>query len=172
MGEKWEVGDSQLCCGGACGWWRGSLIKGVTQAHKHTSTHDLFLCLYRRLFCLVYLPWSVLTQQESHWAPIFTALTHPTHKISPSAGPSVSPSPSHQFNPAWRLQTLKRFFPRKGSISWLLVLYPMWTMRLNIIGSVLSADVFFRFCKARGYPVLVRGTDEYGTATETVCSNI
>ncbi|PSK33601.1 hypothetical protein B9Z65_7488 [Elsinoe australis] len=38
----------------------------------------------------------------------------------------------------------------------------------NIIGSVLSADVFARYCKARGYPTLfVCGTDEYGTATET-----
>ncbi|OMP83678.1 Methionine--tRNA ligase, cytoplasmic [Diplodia seriata] len=38
----------------------------------------------------------------------------------------------------------------------------------NIIGSVLSADVFSRYCKARGYPTLyVCGSDEYGTATET-----
>ncbi|KAI0386019.1 tRNA synthetases class I (M)-domain-containing protein [Hypomontagnella monticulosa] len=38
----------------------------------------------------------------------------------------------------------------------------------NIIGSVLSADVFARFCRARGLPTLyVCGTDEYGTATET-----
>ncbi|KAK3112349.1 hypothetical protein LTR53_011480 [Teratosphaeriaceae sp. CCFEE 6253] len=38
----------------------------------------------------------------------------------------------------------------------------------NIIGSVLSADVFARYCKARGHPTLfVCGTDEYGTATET-----
>ena len=38
----------------------------------------------------------------------------------------------------------------------------------NIVGSVLSADVFSRYCKARGYPTLfVCGTDEYGTATET-----
>ncbi len=38
----------------------------------------------------------------------------------------------------------------------------------NIIGSVLSADVFSRYCKARGLPTLfVCGTDEYGTATET-----
>ncbi|KAI2619273.1 tRNA synthetases class I (M)-domain-containing protein [Hypoxylon sp. NC1633] len=38
----------------------------------------------------------------------------------------------------------------------------------NIIGSVLSADVFARFCRARGFPTLyVCGTDEYGTATET-----
>ncbi|KAF2091157.1 methionyl-tRNA synthetase [Saccharata proteae CBS 121410] len=38
----------------------------------------------------------------------------------------------------------------------------------NIIGSVLSADVFSRFNKARGHPTLfICGSDEYGTATET-----
>ncbi len=38
----------------------------------------------------------------------------------------------------------------------------------NIIGCVLSADVYARFCRARGYDTLyVCGTDEYGTATET-----
>jgi methionyl-tRNA synthetase len=38
----------------------------------------------------------------------------------------------------------------------------------NIIGSVLSADIFARYCKDRNYNTLfVCGTDEYGTATET-----
>ncbi|KAJ9145272.1 Methionyl-tRNA synthetase [Coniochaeta hoffmannii] len=38
----------------------------------------------------------------------------------------------------------------------------------NIIGSVLSADVFARFCRARGLQTLyVCGSDQYGTATET-----
>ena len=38
----------------------------------------------------------------------------------------------------------------------------------NIIGCVLSADVYARFCRARQYNTLfVCGTDEYGTATET-----
>ena len=38
----------------------------------------------------------------------------------------------------------------------------------NIIGSVLSADVFSRYCKARGFQTLyVCGSDEFGTATET-----
>ncbi|KAH7660582.1 Methionine--tRNA ligase protein [Dioscorea alata] len=38
----------------------------------------------------------------------------------------------------------------------------------NIIGCVLSADVFARFCRLRGYNVVyICGTDEYGTATET-----
>lgn len=38
----------------------------------------------------------------------------------------------------------------------------------NIVGSVLSADIFARYAKARNYNTLfVCGTDEYGTATET-----
>ncbi len=38
----------------------------------------------------------------------------------------------------------------------------------NIIGCVLSADVYARFCRSRGYETLyICGTDEYGTATET-----
>ncbi|KAL8560718.1 hypothetical protein ACOMHN_063022 [Nucella lapillus] len=38
----------------------------------------------------------------------------------------------------------------------------------NVIGCVLSADVFSRFCRLRNYNVLyICGTDEYGTATET-----
>ncbi len=37
----------------------------------------------------------------------------------------------------------------------------------NIIGCVLSADVFARFCRLRGHnTVYICGTDEYGTATE------
>jgi methionyl-tRNA synthetase len=38
----------------------------------------------------------------------------------------------------------------------------------NIIGCVLSADVYSRYCRLRGYnSIYVCGTDEYGTATET-----
>lgn len=38
----------------------------------------------------------------------------------------------------------------------------------NVIGSVLSADVYARYCRARGYQALyICGTDQYGTATET-----
>ncbi|KAG9443219.1 hypothetical protein H6P81_019073 [Aristolochia fimbriata] len=38
----------------------------------------------------------------------------------------------------------------------------------NIIGCVLSADVFARYCRNRGYnAIYICGTDEYGTATET-----
>jgi len=38
----------------------------------------------------------------------------------------------------------------------------------NIIGCVLSADVFARFCRSKGYETLyICGSDEHGTATET-----
>uniref|UniRef100_A0A2R5LNK0 Methionine--tRNA ligase, cytoplasmic n=1 Tax=Ornithodoros turicata TaxID=34597 RepID=A0A2R5LNK0_9ACAR len=38
----------------------------------------------------------------------------------------------------------------------------------NIVGSVLSADVFARYCRLRNWNTLyICGTDEYGTATET-----
>jgi methionyl-tRNA synthetase len=38
----------------------------------------------------------------------------------------------------------------------------------NIVGSVLSADIYARYAKNRGYNTLfICGTDEYGTATET-----
>ncbi|MCO5580923.1 hypothetical protein L7F22_034796 [Adiantum nelumboides] len=38
----------------------------------------------------------------------------------------------------------------------------------NIIGCVLSADSFARYCRLRGYNIIyICGTDEYGTATET-----
>lgn len=38
----------------------------------------------------------------------------------------------------------------------------------NVVGCVLSADVYARFCRLRGHNVIYMcGTDEYGTATET-----
>ncbi|EFA81615.1 methionyl-tRNA synthetase [Heterostelium album PN500] len=38
----------------------------------------------------------------------------------------------------------------------------------NIIGCVLSGDVYARYCRMRGYnTIYICGTDEYGTATET-----
>lgn len=41
----------------------------------------------------------------------------------------------------------------------------------NIVGSVLSADIYSRYAKGRNYNALfVCGTDEYGTATETKAS--
>ena len=37
----------------------------------------------------------------------------------------------------------------------------------NMIGSTLSADVFARYCRIKGYnAIYICGTDEYGTTTE------
>jgi methionyl-tRNA synthetase len=37
-----------------------------------------------------------------------------------------------------------------------------------VCAGVLSADVFARYCRLRGYnAIYICGTDEYGTATET-----
>lgn len=37
----------------------------------------------------------------------------------------------------------------------------------NLIGAVLSADVYSRYCKLKNYnSMYICGTDEYGTATE------
>lgn len=42
----------------------------------------------------------------------------------------------------------------------------------NIVGCVLSADCYARFCRLRGHnAIFMCGTDEYGTATETKVSN-
>ena len=41
-------------------------------------------------------------------------------------------------------------------------------MLWNLSAGVLSADVYARYCRRRGYNVIYMcGTDEYGTATET-----
>ncbi|KAG2239011.1 hypothetical protein Bca52824_089871 [Brassica carinata] len=38
----------------------------------------------------------------------------------------------------------------------------------DIIGGVLSADVYARYCRLRGYNVIyICGTDDYGTANQT-----
>jgi methionyl-tRNA synthetase len=43
----------------------------------------------------------------------------------------------------------------------------------NIIGCVLSADVYARYCRSRGYNcIYICGTDEYGTATETKVGHV
>ena len=43
-----------------------------------------------------------------------------------------------------------------------------WGFCSAVRAGVLSADVFARYCRLRGYNALyICGTDEYGTATET-----
>lgn len=61
--------------------------------------------------------------------------------------------------------------PKKGEVNVLITSALPYVNNVphlgNIIGATLSADVFSRYCKLRGYNTLyVCGTDEYGTTTE------
>ncbi|KAF0303552.1 Methionine--tRNA ligase, cytoplasmic [Amphibalanus amphitrite] len=79
------------------------------------------------------------------------------------AGPGSAPTPRERKAPV---------LPQKNSRNVLITSALPYVNNVphlgNIIGCVLSADVFARFCRLRGYTTLyVCGTDEYGTATET-----
>ena len=70
------------------------------------------------------------------------------------------------------METPKIILPEKGKENVLITSALPYVNNVphlgNIVGSVLSADVFSRFSKLRGRPTLyICGTDEYGTATET-----
>ncbi|KAG9290960.1 hypothetical protein G9A89_011110 [Geosiphon pyriformis] len=69
-------------------------------------------------------------------------------------------------------KTDKKILPIKGARNVLITSALPYVNNIphlgNIIGSVLSADVFARYARARRYNTLyICGTDEYGTATET-----
>ncbi|CAH1408079.1 unnamed protein product [Nezara viridula] len=69
-------------------------------------------------------------------------------------------------------QTKKPILPLKGEKNILITSALPYVNNVphlgNIIGCVLSADVFARYCRARSWNTLfISGTDEYGTATET-----
>ncbi|KAF4613422.1 hypothetical protein G7Y89_g15465 [Cudoniella acicularis] len=76
-----------------------------------------------------------------------------------SASPSLCPSPSPVLPQAGKRNILiTSALPYVNNVPHL----------GNLIGSVLSADVFSRYCKGRGLKALyVCGTDEYGTTSET-----
>jgi methionyl-tRNA synthetase len=70
------------------------------------------------------------------------------------------------------MATTKTILPEKGKKNILITSALPYVNNVphlgNVVGSVLSADVFSRFSKLRGRPTLyICGTDEYGTATET-----
>ncbi|KAG5292788.1 methionyl-tRNA synthetase [Histoplasma ohiense] len=70
------------------------------------------------------------------------------------------------------MSTEQKILPKKGQRNILITSALPYVNNVphlgNIVGSVLSADVFARYQKACGRPTLyICGTDEYGTATET-----
>lgn len=95
---------------------------------------------------------------------------------------SQSPASKHKLYPSNRLDhlppentkmaTAKIILPVKGKKNVLITSALPYVNNVphlgNVVGSVLSADVFSRFSKLRDRPTLfICGTDEYGTATET-----
>lgn len=71
-----------------------------------------------------------------------------------------------------RLNKGKKIYPKKGERNILITSALPYVNNVphlgNIIGCMLSADVFARYCRLMGYnTIFVAGTDEYGTATET-----
>ena len=71
-----------------------------------------------------------------------------------------------------RLNKGKKILPQKGKRNILITSALPYVNNVphlgNIIGCVLSADVYARFARLMGYnAIYVCGTDEYGTATET-----
>ncbi|ELU11987.1 hypothetical protein CAPTEDRAFT_6394 [Capitella teleta] len=98
-----------------------------------------------------------------------------------SCGPSVNPEEFERAKDAWLNGRSRSAAPKKpktpvlpedGTRNVLITSALPYVNNVphlgNIIGCVLSADVFARFCRLRNYTTLyVCGTDEYGTATET-----
>jgi methionyl-tRNA synthetase len=69
-------------------------------------------------------------------------------------------------------ETTKPILPEKGKRNILITSALPYVNNVphlgNVVGSVLSADVYSRYSKLRDRPTLfICGTDEYGTATET-----
>lgn len=92
-----------------------------------------------------------------------------------AASPWAEEHPHHQRSPLRQQRPPSRQHHRMlvcfTSLSPILEPGLMWLIPVFFFvfsAGVLSADVFARFCRLRGYNVIyICGTDEYGTATET-----
>jgi hypothetical protein len=75
-------------------------------------------------------------------------------------------SPTSGTSSAVSIRLLPNFF---FSASLPLLFSARWGFdSMAVCAGVLSADVFARYCRLRGYnAIYICGTDEYGTATET-----
>ncbi|CAK9805078.1 Methionine--tRNA ligase, cytoplasmic [Anthophora plagiata] len=133
---------------------------------------------------------AILSIQAVSWFPANTAL------ISQSA-PNIKPTPTSDVSPTkekeveaisqkekqnimsnWSSKAYPEMkdspypvLPKKGEKNILITSALPYVNNVphlgNIIGCVLSADIFARYCRQRNYNTLfICGTDEYGTATE------
>lgn len=129
---------------------------------------------------------AILSIQAGSWFPVNTVVTSRSCKtvssdISPSKEKEVEAvSPEEIRNTAsnWSSKAYPKVqefsypvLPKKGEKNVLITSALPYVNNVphlgNIIGCVLSADIFARYCRQRNYNTLfISGTDEYGTATE------
>ncbi|XP_006656115.2 probable methionine--tRNA ligase [Oryza brachyantha] len=124
------------------------------QTGRPTSTSNLY-----RLYSLAHL--ARISRQQSTTPPQSSParlLPAPNPTLNLASPPMASPPPPKLPVPGRRNVLITSALPYVNNVPHL----------GNIIGCVLSADVFARYCRLRGYNVIyICGTDEYGTATET-----
>ncbi|GFY56073.1 methionine--tRNA ligase, cytoplasmic, partial [Trichonephila inaurata madagascariensis] len=123
------------------------LQKWLSSLNNQSSLNKAFLTLSKGSFKEVNVTADEIAAAYTHWLK----------------GKDSFPSPNTSKGPV---------LPKKGEKNVLITSALPYVNNIphlgNIIGSVLSADVFARYCRARGYNTLyICGTDEYGTATET-----
>ncbi|BFZ61780.1 methionine--tRNA ligase mes1 [Saitoella coloradoensis] len=158
---------------------------GFTEAHPIPAEIIIFATLYNKLSTADLSKYSVLEKWFKDFAGkhyvkkgVELAAQHTsTGKVSAPqdttpagpAGPAV-----RKVKAGIEMQTLydKEILPKKGEKNILITSALPYVNNVphlgNIVGSVLSADVFARYNKARNFNTLfICGTDEYGTATET-----
>lgn len=133
-----------------------------------------------------YIAFKRLTDQKSSSAPIQEkegGKTKATQAAAPVAQETEGPTQEEidQARDIWVKRRTKLSLPRErkhpilpqeGERNILITSALLYVNNVphlgNIIGCVLSADVYSRFCRLRNHNVIyICGTDEYGTATET-----
>nr|XP_003702412.1 PREDICTED: methionine--tRNA ligase, cytoplasmic [Megachile rotundata]XP_012138592.1 PREDICTED: methionine--tRNA ligase, cytoplasmic [Megachile rotundata] len=129
---------------------------------------------------------AILSIQAASWFPVISSLNSQSTKPLPSdVSPTkekemeaVSQEEIHNIASNWSSKSYPDMknspypvLPKKGERNILITSALPYVNNVphlgNIIGCVLSADIFARYCRQRNYNTLfICGTDEYGTATE------
>ena len=129
---------------------------------------------------------AIVSIQAASWFPVISSLNSPANKAQPS---DISPTKEKELEAVsqeemqniasnWSSKSYPDVknspypvLPKKGERNILITSALPYVNNVphlgNIIGCVLSADIFARYCRQRNYNTLfISGTDEYGTATE------
>ena len=138
-------------------------LESILSASVLEPTSPAALLLFNSLSKLIE---ANVSEVESKYKKIFSLYSQTLLKVGKKL-PSVDPSVTIKLNHHERI-----VLPLKNERNILITSALPYVNNVphlgNLIGCVLSADVYARFARLRGYNTLyVCGTDEYGTATET-----